>query len=443
MNLRTGSEPSPGVELSGSVRLIEKLGEGGMGSVWTAQHLALKTQVAVKFLISHMAQDAAAATRFQREAMAAARIKSPHVVQIFDHGMSDFGPFIVMELLEGETLSRFVQRHGRLTASFTAQVVSQLCRALSKAHAQGIVHRDIKPDNVFLIDPEREVFVKVLDFGIAKNLRDELSVTSTGAMMGTPHYMSPEQMLSSKHVDLRADLWASAVLAYHCVTGLVPFDGETFGAVAIAVTQGEFAAPHARYGAGSPALDAWFARALARDVSQRFQSAEELADSFARAVNGWHHPASVTGSGQAVPAATLDTSPGRAAPTFTGLTNTNGVAASANGSRRTALAAAASLALVGTLTALAFALFKGHEAPTPPVAGTITTAAVEPPTASSSAASPEASALPPAAPPTVVSAPAPSTLPTATHRRVKPPPPPPPKTPPVTPPPPSHPDRGF
>ena len=107
MTNKTGSEPGPGVELSGSVRLVEKLGEGGMGSVWTAQHLALRTQVAVKFLAAHMAQDAAAAARFQREATAAARIKSPHVVQIFDHGMSaDFGPYIVMELLEGRACER-------------------------------------------------------------------------------------------------------------------------------------------------------------------------------------------------------------------------------------------------------------------------------------------------------------------------------------------------
>src|SRR4051812_48312510 len=163
MTNKTGSEPAPGVELSGSVRLVEKLGEGGMGSVWTAQHLALRTQVAVKFLAAHMAQDAAAAARFQREATAAARIKSPHVVQIFDHGMSaDFGPYIVMELLEGSTLSGFVQRHERLTPAYTARVMTQLCRALGKAHAQGIVHRDIKPDNVFLIDAEHEVFVKVL-----------------------------------------------------------------------------------------------------------------------------------------------------------------------------------------------------------------------------------------------------------------------------------------
>jgi serine/threonine-protein kinase len=116
--------------LAGSVKLVTKLGEGGMGSVWTAQHLALHTQVAVKFLSGHMAQDAAAAARFQREAMAAARIKSPHVVQIFDHGVSlELGPYIVMELLEGETLSAFVHRRGRLAPAHVARLLSQLCRA--------------------------------------------------------------------------------------------------------------------------------------------------------------------------------------------------------------------------------------------------------------------------------------------------------------------------
>jgi serine/threonine-protein kinase len=441
--MRTPSEPSPGLELAGSVRLIEKLGEGGMGSVWTAQHMTLHTQVAVKFLISHMAQDAAAAARFSREAMAAARIKSPHVVQIFDHGMSsDFGPYIVMELLEGETLSAFVQRHGRLTPGYAALVVTQLCRALAKAHAQGIIHRDIKPDNVFLIDAEREVFVKVLDFGIAKNLRDELSVTSTGAMMGTPHYMSPEQMLSSKHVDLRTDLWAVAVLAYHCLLGKVPFDGETFGAVAIAVTNGQFPPVYATYGIGSPALDAWFARALDRDLNARFRSADELSDAFARASGGSAASPRVTGSGQLpAQAATWGTSPAQALPTFNGVVNT--VAGSPH-RQLYAVAAGTTLAL-GAAIAVGAWLLKGHEPAPPPIAGTVSavtapSATASPTTAVSAVASAPGTnpaAAPPPTPPTLTAA-APAISTVGQHK---------PKTLPrttATPPPPqSHPDRGF
>lgn len=442
MTMRTSLELTAGLELSGSIRLEKKLGEGGMGSVWTAQHLALKTQVAVKFLAAHMAQDAAAAARFQREAMAAARIKSPHVVQIFDHGMSaEFGPYIVMELLEGETLSSFVQRHGRLTAPVTARILSQLCRALSKAHAQGIVHRDIKPDNLFLSDADHDAFVKVLDFGIAKNLRDELSVTSTGSMMGTPHYMSPEQMLSSKHVDLRADLWATAVLAYHCLTGAVPFDGETFGAVAIAVTQGQFAPPFAHYGVGSPGLDAWFARALARDLDARFRSAEELAESFAQLAGGWAGSALATGSGPGLPAAaaTLGTSPGVPAPTFNGVASTL-----AKSGPRPLVVAAGSLATVGVLLAGALIFWKTREpAPTPIAASATNAVTLSPSSSHVPPVAPSATQAepPPAPPPTVTapaSAPSPSVQPpSAPPKRPKPLPPPPKGSPPT------HPDRGF
>ncbi len=436
MTMRIASELGPGLELSGSIRLEKKLAEGGMGSVWTAQHLALKTQVAVKFLAAHLAQDAAAAARFQREAMAAARIKSPHVVQIFDHGMStEHGPYIVMELLEGETLSAFVQRHGRLSPPLTARILAQLCRALAKAHAHGIVHRDIKPDNVFLHDADREPFVKVLDFGIAKNLQDEMSVTSTGSMMGTPHYMSPEQMLSSKHVDLRADLWASAVLAYHCITGGVPFDGETFGAVAIAVTLAEFTPPFARHGVGSAALDAWFAKALARDLNARFASAEEFSEAFSQASDGWRGATNATGSGHALTgaaaAAALGTNPGQPAPTFNGVATTM-----ARGRPRGGLVAAGSLAALFVLVGAGLVLLKTHEVPPTPIAATVTphVGATPLPPATVPAASSATQAEP--TPPPAVSAPAPSA------KRIAPPPR---QNRPVTPPPApaSRPDRGF
>jgi serine/threonine-protein kinase len=363
-------ELGPGLELGGAVRLVEKLGEGGMGSVWVAEHLALRTQVAVKFLAPHMAQDAAAAARFRREATAAARVKSPHIVQIFDHGMSaDFGPYIVMELLDGETVSDFVRRHGQLSLRSTVEIVSQLCKALAKAHALGIVHRDIKPDNVFLIDPEREIFIKLLDFGIAKSLNDELSVTSTGTMMGTPHYMSPEQMLSSKHVDFRADLWAVAVLAYHCLTGSVPFDGETFGSIAIAVAQGNFAPPHQLRGVGSLALDAWFVRALSRQPEHRFSSASELADTFAAVVAG-----QPLGDGTLVLPAAGSTGPrlslvmavepsvARTAPTFAGVATT----LSRSGQNRVlAIGAVVSALALGGATLAALLTWKTEPASAP------------------------------------------------------------------------------
>src|SRR5262245_31536554 len=185
-----------GAMVSPSVRLVRLLGKGGMGSVWVAEHLTLKTLVAVKFMAENFAQSPGAVARFEREAVAAAQIKSPHVVQVFDHGVDESGvPYIVMELMEGEDLAHRLAAVGHLSPMQTAQIVGQVCKALSKAHAAQIVHRDIKADNIFLVQSDDDVFVKVLDFGIAKRHDDAPSshLTSTGAVVGTPHTMSPEQ----------------------------------------------------------------------------------------------------------------------------------------------------------------------------------------------------------------------------------------------------------
>jgi serine/threonine-protein kinase len=271
-----------GLSVTDSIRLVRKLGEGGMGSVWVADHLALHTQVAVKFMTAELAHSPHAAARFQREARAAAQIKSPHVVQVFDHGLLERRvPYIVMELLEGESLASFIERHGTLSAQLTSQIVAQTCKALAKAHAGGVIHRDIKPDNVFLVDSDGEVFVKLLDFGIAKRLHENANMTSTGAVIGTLHYMSPEQLLGSKTIDARTDLWALGVVAYECLTGTVPFQGAAFGAIALAVMHDELALPHARLGIGSPALDAWLARVLSKAPAGRFATARETAEAFA------------------------------------------------------------------------------------------------------------------------------------------------------------------
>src|SRR5262245_36259448 len=155
--------------LSPTLRLVRPLGQGAMGSVWVADHLTLTTQVAVKLMASSHPQDAEAMARFQREAAAAARIKHPHVAQVFDHGVTAEGaPYIVMELLEGEALKQRVQRYGALPLHEVVLIVRQTAKALARAHQLGIVHRDIKPENLFLIAVDDELFVKVVDFGIAK-----------------------------------------------------------------------------------------------------------------------------------------------------------------------------------------------------------------------------------------------------------------------------------
>jgi serine/threonine-protein kinase len=266
-----------------SLRLVEQLGVGGMGSVWVAEHLALHTRVAVKFMARELAANADVVSRFGREAAAASQVKSPHVVQMFDHGVTHQGvPFITMELLEGEDLARRARRIGRPSPPELATIVVQAGKALSKAHERGIVHRDIKPENIFLCDnDDGDVFVKVLDFGIAK-VNDGVSTsTRTGAVMGTAYYMSPEQIIGSKGVDHRTDIWALGVVAYEMLTGTRPFDGETVGALALAIHATNPPPPSLVNGALPQAVDAWFARACARDVAQRFQSVKEMSRSLA------------------------------------------------------------------------------------------------------------------------------------------------------------------
>ena len=182
-----------GTLVTSTVRLVRLLGEGGMGSVWVADHLALKTQVAVKFVSPQLIkEDSSILSRFNREAALSAKIKSPHVVQTFDHGVMDDGcPYIVMELLEGESLMERIERDGLLGFEAARTVVAHTAKALSKAHKLNIVHRDIKPDNIFVTKPDEdddEIFVKILDFGIAKQtgVPKVSAVTSTGMMVGTP-----------------------------------------------------------------------------------------------------------------------------------------------------------------------------------------------------------------------------------------------------------------
>lgn len=253
-----------------------------MGSVWVAEHQTLRMSVAVKFMAERLTEDREYVERFAREAMSSAQIKSPHVVQVFDHGVADGVPYIVMELLEGEDLRTRLARTGPISLREASQIIVQLARALAKAHAAGIVHRDIKPDNIFLVEHDGEPFIKVLDFGVAKHAAQdtEFGMTGTGAMVGTPHYMSPEQILSARRVDHRADLWSAGVVMYRALTGSVPFQGETLGAVCVAIERATFVPVSQRRPDISPMIDAWFGRALARDPADRFQSSKEMAEAF-------------------------------------------------------------------------------------------------------------------------------------------------------------------
>ncbi len=277
-----------------NVRLRSPLDRGGMGSVWTAYHQGLDVEVAVKFIGDSWAHDSTLLKRFKREAAAAAKIRSPHVVQMLDHGVSPDGvPYIVMELLEGEDLRHRLDRDGVLERRKLALLMRQTAEVLDTAHGIGIVHRDIKPGNLFLMQTRQELFVKVLDFGIARQLHAGVGkyLTDTGAMLGTPVYMSPEHVMSAE-VDRTADLWSLAVVAYEALTGRVPFDGETVGAVIHSIMEGSYPAPCQLAAELPTAVDAWFETALHPEVERRFPSAEIMAATLADALGeaGSHLP---------------------------------------------------------------------------------------------------------------------------------------------------------
>src|SRR5579859_5347332 len=275
---------APGAIVAGKYRLDAVIGEGGMGAVWAATHTGLGQAVAVKFISKEFITSPEALRRFDSEAKAAAQLRSRHVVQVFDNGtLEDGTPYIAMELLRGENVHARVHRAGPVPLNEAVEILSQCCRALTRAHAAGIVHRDIKPDNIFLTQTEEEgILVKVLDFGIAKFASgpNDHSSTRTGAVLGTPLYMSPEQARGLKTIDYRTDLYSLGLVAYTMLTGNLAFSSESFGDLLVQICT----APLPSLCANAPwlpaAMEPWFQRACARDPSARFVSAQELTDAL-------------------------------------------------------------------------------------------------------------------------------------------------------------------
>ncbi len=281
-----------GAQVTDNIRLVRLLGRGGMGSVWVARHTTLDVDVAVKFIAPELLNggDPIVVTRFRREAQLAAKLDSPHVVRTLDHGVTDDGtPYIVMELLRGESLADRMARDGRVGARDAARIISEIATGLAVAHAAEIVHRDIKPHNIFLsTGPNRPMIAKVLDFGVAKATTNETQplATSSGVLIGTPQYMSPEQLMRAGAVDSTADLWALSVTAYEMLVGTLPFRGETLAATLVAITRADLQPPSSVDTSLPTALDTWFRRALAIDPDRRFATASELAEAFEAAVLG-------------------------------------------------------------------------------------------------------------------------------------------------------------
>jgi eukaryotic-like serine/threonine-protein kinase len=267
--------PAAGTILNDEFRLVSLLDRGGMGSVWRAVQLSTNAPVAIKLIAAEVSKSPQALARFKREARAAAAIRSPHVVQIIEFNGGEI-PFIAMELLEGESLDARLIRYGSMPPGGVARVISHVGRAMIRAHEMNVIHRDLKPSNIFLVENEDEEIAKVLDFGIAKADHFQITglVTQTGSVFGTPYYMSPEQ-LRGREVDHRTDLWSLGVIAYECMTGVVPFQASTVPELTRLICQEPIPVPSSR-GPVPPGFDEWFAKAACRDLDARFQTAREL-----------------------------------------------------------------------------------------------------------------------------------------------------------------------
>ena len=272
----------PGTILVEKYRIERVLARGGMGVVARAHHLILDVPVAIKFLLPEALEQEETVQRFLREAQAAARLKGEHVSRIIDVGLLETGaPYLVMEYLEGIDLKDLLRQRGRLDPGFAVDLTLQACEALAEAHSLGIVHRDVKPSNFFLTQgADGAPLLKLLDFGVSKAPHTMVKgITKSQVIVGTPAYMSPEQMESSKDVDARTDIWSLGVLLYELVSGRRPFPGENFGRLVVRVTMepmrplDDIELPDG--------LEDLIARCLEKDAVHRFQTTAELAAALA------------------------------------------------------------------------------------------------------------------------------------------------------------------
>jgi len=283
--------------LAGKYRVEQVLGKGGMGYVVSAIHVQLDQRVAVKFMVPELCEHPEAVARFLREARAAVRIRSEHVARVLDVGTLDDGtPYMVMEFLWGRDLATELEDVRQLPASQAVDFVLQACEALAEAHAYGIIHRDLKPANLFLTRrPDGSALVKVLDFGISKAVSDQAasgseSLTASQSLIGSPHYMSPEQVRRPKTVDIRSDIWALGVILHELISGDRPFGGDTPMSVLAAVVSDP--APRLRDFRPELAggLESVILRCLEKDPNNRYASVADLALALAPHASAHSYP---------------------------------------------------------------------------------------------------------------------------------------------------------
>ncbi|MEI9941664.1 MAG: serine/threonine-protein kinase [Pseudomonadota bacterium] len=293
------SQVPVGTVLEGKFRITKEIGRGGMAAVYEAENVDIGKRVAVKILAAELITSRVVRERFIREARAAAAIRSPYICDVYDSGMFEERPFLVMELLEGESLYDLMTRVRQIDVETTVRIATHTARGLAKAHESNVVHRDLKPENIFLTkDEEGRLVVKIVDFGLAKFYEpttpdaQTVRLTREGALFGTPAYMSPEQAKGKGEVDHRADLWALGCIVYECLTAQTVWNVEQGVAMILAqIASAPLPKPSKLRPDLPQSFDAWFTRALDRDPDKRYQTARELSDALSRALLGGRGPA--------------------------------------------------------------------------------------------------------------------------------------------------------
>ncbi|MBK7585309.1 MAG: serine/threonine protein kinase [Myxococcales bacterium] len=278
------ADPAPGRLVAGKYRLLERVGTGGMSEVYRAETLDGSRTVAVKLLLPHKTDDPTFAARLFLEAQSGFRINHPGIVTVHDSGQSTLGPYLVMDYLVGESVGRCLFENGRFPLAAALATMLPVLDALGAAHRAGVVHRDIKPGNIFFAFEEDEIEIKLLDFGVAKALWPSGAGprTSTGVVMGTPDYLSPEQANGEQAIDQRSDVFAVGVVLFELLTTRRPFHAPTAVATAYKVAHSRTPLLSEAGGPSDPTLQAILERALAKRADERYATARELADDLSR-----------------------------------------------------------------------------------------------------------------------------------------------------------------